>query len=204
LQRLSRALNYTTSCPIHPALDGLYVIETVSPTPSTCTTRRRRPHRLQTPVAFAGPTGTGEGERYLPEQPCNRATAASAWGRCGVSSPPSTVQRCNGRRRRAPASPERGRRPLKSEQQRIAHRGHLSLQTAPTAPTAQTARGSIGAPLPTNVTKPNPHRKIPKSRPLLTPNPLRHSVYDPLQDDEVKVNIRPLQEAGLLRLGKVV
>jgi hypothetical protein len=38
----------------------------------------------------------------------------------------------------------------------------------------------------------------------MTPNPLRHGVCDPLQDDEVKVNIRPLQEAGLLRLGKVV
>jgi hypothetical protein len=42
----------------------------------------------------------------------------------------------------------------------------------------------------TRSTLPNPHRKIPKSRPLLTPNPLRQGVYDPLQDDEVKVNLR--------------
>jgi hypothetical protein len=40
--------------------------------------------------------------------------------------------------------------------------------------------------------------------PELAACPLRPGVYDPLQDDEVKVNIRPLQEAGLLRLGKVV
>jgi hypothetical protein len=34
--------------------------------------------------------------------------------------------------------------------------------------------------------------------------PLRHGVYDPVQDDEVRVNIRPLQGAGVLRHGKVV
>jgi len=34
--------------------------------------------------------------------------------------------------------------------------------------------------------------------------PFRNGVYDPVQDDGVKVNITPLQEAGVLRYGKVV
>ncbi len=34
--------------------------------------------------------------------------------------------------------------------------------------------------------------------------PFRGGVYDPVLDDGVKVNITPLQEAGLLRYRKVV
>ena len=34
--------------------------------------------------------------------------------------------------------------------------------------------------------------------------PFRNGVYDPVLDDGVKVNITPLQEAGVLRYGKVV
>jgi hypothetical protein len=34
--------------------------------------------------------------------------------------------------------------------------------------------------------------------------PYREGVYDPVLDDGVKVNLAPLQEAGLLRYWKVV
>ena len=68
-------------------------------------------------------------------------------------SPPSTVQQCNTRRRRPPASQEWGRRPLENEQELVVRqRGYLS-GNGKNGANGKTARESMTAPFPTNVTR---------------------------------------------------